>query len=233
MSNTPILNTDALRRAIANRDITCKSNVNIFTVLLVLISIPAFVALTILTQFVRNYFKGIPFGTGITDSSGKPLFNADGKTPLTFVDTTIPNTDDTFRCVGDVKTITGLSWYFFAFQMFVLLYVIGMTWAHYGKDNKAELAINIVALILALFNIIVVSILLGKLTKEIRVVKDASGNAYNCIKFTSAQNATAFTGVLYASIAITIVQLIYIIFHVNGKATISVAPPKIDSIVIK
>jgi hypothetical protein len=185
--------------------------------LLIILAIPAFVGLTVLTQFTRNNFKGLKLGTGVLiNSKGEVLVGSDGK-PQTFDSTIVNGTDDTFRCAKvldntEIKTLVGLTAYLIIYQFFILMYSVGVL---AGKDSStATKSINILMMILAVFNIIVLLVLVVKL-QYVTQLQDTYGNFYKCVQFKSATGLSAFTGSLYAGIVFISLQLLYVIIHMN------------------
>ena len=193
---------------------------------MIALSVPMFVAVAYLYQFLNDNFQSTQFATAPVDpilipqtnADGTPILNADG-TPLYTVndvtfDQRLVNSSE-YRCAilindkSNVEYIKNVLKGVVAYQVLLLFYL--MIKIFYMKSRRdIKISVSIVMLILSLLVIIPISLLFSKI-KNYDTLHDKLDNQYKCMKFASEDEIKRYSGFISVSIVILIIQLVLIV----------------------
>lgn len=175
------------------------------SLLIVVLSIPTFIALACLMHFIRGTFLGVSMKT-MDDQTSVPI--------------------GSYNCVAlldpnqNLEMVSASSKIVLAYQILVLLFFLLSIFIYMRSDKKSSslvFALDIINVGMSIYSIVVLSLFVHRFSTRVKIITDEKSNEYQCIMFDSEHHAQTNKNLMYAVLIMCAIQLMYFIIHINSK----------------
>ncbi len=175
------------------------------SILILILSIPTSIALACLGHFIKRTFIGTAM-KNIDDDSDVPA--------------------GTYQCVAlldpnqSIEMVLNSARVVLVYQVLVMsFFLISMGFFIRNKKDCSAVVfgIDVVNVIISIYNIAVLSMFLSILSTQVKTIRDEKGNNYKCLMYPSQFEAIKHTRLIYALIGLSGIQLVYFVLHINAK----------------